>query len=186
MKKIQVLILLGLFMFCISCKAQTLPLNTPLWDIPANSYVKDLNNELLPYVGTYKATYQGHEITLFITKTDNMLVKSAKKNFFQDALVVKYIVKNSIGIILQDTQNINNLNIKFYSFGTDPTKNIVDFSYSGTNCNVGGGLVYLKRINATQLSWDYQPQEGGDDNCPPGTDTTVYLPDVDNLIFTKQ
>ncbi len=98
-----------------------------------------------------------------------------------DALVVRYTVKNSSGIVLQDTQN--SLNNKFYSIRTFPQENIVAFYYPGTNCGVGYGTVFLSRINANQFSWVYRP-EGSifvnkDEECPGNPDTKVYLPVTD-------
>ncbi len=59
-----------------NCKAQqTYPLDTDYEDVPALSYIKDLNNELNQFTGIYKANYQGNEITLYITKVEHMLKK---------------------------------------------------------------------------------------------------------------
>ncbi|MBV8326784.1 DUF6705 family protein [Chryseobacterium sp.] len=186
-RNFKITILLSL-LFMISYKAQILPLNTALNDIPANAYIKDINNELNPYIGTYKATYQGNEITLFIIKEDYKLEKSSDKNYFMDALVVKYIVKDFSGKILQDTQNNSIPNIKLYSIGTRPAKNTVIFYYTGTNCGVGWGKIILQKINDTQVSWDYRPNDTvlDDSKCPPGTDIKIYLPETKDLIFTKQ
>ena len=174
-------------MICLSCNAQTLPLNTSLNDIPANAHLKDLNNELAPYVGTYKANFQDKEITLYITKVEDKLEKSSQKNYFLDALVVKYVVKNSSGIILQDTHNLSS-NIQFYSYYTYPDQNKIVLYYSGTNCRVGWGDVFLKKISNTKIIWEYRPDDIilDDATCPPGTDTTIYLPETKGLIFTKQ
>lgn len=187
-KYFKIIITLGLIVNTISCKAQTLPLNTLMDDIPANGNLKDLNNELLPYVGTYKANYEGNEIILYVTKIENKLEERTNKNFYRDALVVKYVVKNSSGVILQDTKNNNLANIEFYSTRTRPTLNTVIFYYSGTNCRIGWGDIFLKKINNTQISWEYRPDDivltTGD--CPQGTDKTIYLPETKDLIFTKQ
>ncbi|MCL8537064.1 DUF6705 family protein [Chryseobacterium gallinarum] len=172
----------------LSCKAQTLPLNTALSDIPANAYVKDLNNELSPYIGTYKANFKDNEITLFITKEENKLEKSSKKTYFMDALIVKYIVKKSTGTILQDTKNNNSVNNQLYSIGTRPYQNSVIFYYSGTNCRVGWGKIILKKTEINKISWEYRPNDITLDNstCPAGTDINIYLPETKDLIFTKQ
>lgn len=172
----------------ISCKAQTLPLKTALDDIPANAHVKDINNELLPYVGTYKTNFQDQEVTLFITKENDRLEIRSKKQFYRDALIIKYIVKNSSGTILQDTQNISIPKIELYSIGTKPSQNSIIFLYSGTNCGVGWGKIILKKINSTQISWEYLPNDIilDDNRCPPGTDINIYLPETKDLIFTKQ
>ncbi|MDH6253610.1 hypothetical protein M2347_003337 [Chryseobacterium sp. H1D6B] len=187
-KYFKTAIILGLILNIVSCKAQQLPLNTLMGDIPVNSHLKDFNNELLPYVGTYKGNYGGNEIILYITKVEDKLEESTHKNYYMDALVVKYIVKNSSGTILQDTKNNNIPNIELYSTRTRPTLNTVIFYYSGTNCGVGWGDIYLKKINSNQISWEYRPDDmvflTGD--CPQGTDKTIYLPETKDLIFTKQ
>lgn len=178
--------MIGLLSNLISCKAQTLPLNTLMENIPANAHVKDLNNELPPYIGTYKANYQGNEITLYITKEDDRPTKAMNKQFFQDALVIKYVVKNLSGLILQDTKNQNIPEINLYSIRTRPSQNKIIFYYTGTHCNVGWGTIYLTKINSTQISWEYRPDDMLTDDCPPGTDKTIYLPETKGLIFTKQ
>ena len=175
-----------MLIFCMSCRAQTiLPLNTPFMSIPNGAYIKDTNNELNQFIGVYKANHNGNEITLYITKESDKQIKSGIQTFFfSDVLVVKFIVKNSSGQILQDTQNFTSLNNGFYSIGIEFNK--VSFTYQGANCRVGQGLVYLKKLNATEFLWDYLPQEGYNKNCPPGSNTTVYLPLALGLIFTKQ
>ena len=183
------LVLLKLLLITTSCKSQILPLNTLVDDVPQGAYVKDLNNELNAYTGTYKTNYNGNEITLFINKVEHKLEKRTNKDYFVDVLDVKYIVKNSSGLILQNTSNGTTANIEFYSIRLRSYNNTVTFYYSGTNCKVGWGKVILKKHSSTQLSWEYYPNSRILDSttCPPGTDTTVYLPDTeDELIFTKQ
>lgn len=188
---LKIILILVLAVNTISCKAQQLPLNTFMKDIPANAYVKDLNNELNPYIGTYKANYNGHEITLFITKEENRPTKRMNKYFYRDVLSIKYIVKNSSGVILQSTQNMNLNNQPYFnilSIGTMPPLGQVALGYDGTNCGVGWGQINLKKLNATQISWDYYPNNTilDEATCPSGTDTKVYLPHTKNLVFTKQ
>lgn len=176
----------------ISCKAQQIqPLNTKLQDINPNAYLKDQDNELEQYVGNYVATYQNNTITLYISKEIQKFIHSTNKNYYQDVLSVRYTVKNSSGSVLQNTQNMNfEANQKLfsiYSMGTLPSRGSVSLYYGGTNCGIGWGDIYLKKINNTQISWEYRPDSmvflTGD--CPPGTDKTVYLPVTKNLIFTK-
>ncbi|KPE49717.1 hypothetical protein [Chryseobacterium indologenes] len=173
----------------ISCKAQQVyPLNTFMENIPEGGYVKDLNNELEPYIGVYKAVDQGNEITLFITKEENRLTKRVNKKFYRDALIVKFIIKNSSGQILQDTQNgITSLN-NIHSLGTNPNLGAVILYYEGTNCGIGWGKIILKKLNMTQFSWTYSFNGSviTNENCSGNPDKTIYLPDTDGLIFTKQ
>ncbi|MET3035153.1 DUF6705 family protein [Chryseobacterium sp. NRRL B-14859] len=189
---LKVVILLGLIINIISCKAQTLPLNTLMENIPQNAHLKDLDNELSIYIGKYKADYQGNEITIFITKEEDKFINYSDQQFYQDALIIKYVIKNSSGVILQDTQNMNfqpnQVKHNIYSIGTKPALGSIIFSYGGTNCGIGWGKIILKKLTATQISWDYRPNSSLIDSstCPPGTDKTVYLPVTKDLIFTKQ
>ncbi len=60
MKKLQ---LIFLYLAVFSCKAQQeYPLSTSISDITQNSYIRDYNNELNPYVGVYKSTFKGKEM----------------------------------------------------------------------------------------------------------------------------
>ncbi|EJL74309.1 DUF6705 family protein [Chryseobacterium populi] len=186
----QFLTLSIVFITILSCKAQTLPLNTDLEDTPQNSYLKDLNNELTPYVGTYTANFDGNQITLYVTKEDHKYFDLYNYKYYQDVLIVRYTVKNSSGTILQSTQNM--------SFPTMIDKNLIHshgtrmgmvvLSYNGTNCRIGHGRIYLKLLNSTQISWRYFAETTAvtSDTCPDTLNTTIYLPETENLIFTKQ
>lgn len=181
-------------MTILACKAQQIyPLNTFYEDVPNYSYMKDLNNYLTPYVGTYKATYQGNEITLYITKEDKYFKDYGPndRKYYQDVLHVKYTVKKiSTGAVLQDNLNpIDPKRNKIISIGTyELDNNSVALYYSGTNCGVGWGKITLKKVSSTQISWSYYPNDSvlTNESCPGNPDITIYLPDAENLIFTKQ
>ncbi|GAA5092706.1 hypothetical protein GCM10023210_22030 [Chryseobacterium ginsengisoli] len=64
----KIFLTLMLIMTLMSCKAQNLSLNTAFSTIPNGAYLKDANNELTPYIGTYKANFEENEITLYTTK----------------------------------------------------------------------------------------------------------------------
>ncbi|MDR2235229.1 MAG: hypothetical protein LBE92_03820 [Chryseobacterium sp.] len=176
------------------CKAQQVfPLNTDYEIIPDHSYLKDLNKELLPYIGIYKANYQGNEIALFIAKDNQRPLKRVNKDFYRDILIIRYLIKNSSGHVLQDVQNTqfpsSDSSYHFIeSIATNPLQNTVTFIYSGTNCGVGWGKILLKKLNATQISWTYRANSSviTDQNCPGNPDLTIYLPETENLIFTRQ
>ncbi|WP_294308144.1 hypothetical protein [uncultured Chryseobacterium sp.] len=180
-----------IFFIIISCKGQQYPLNTNYEEVPNNSYLKDTNNELNPYIGTYKANFEGNEITLYVTKELYKFFNLYSKKYYQDVLSIKYIVKNSSGNVLQDTKNMNfqpdQIRFTIFSIETWPNNNLVVFYYGGTNCGVGWGKITLKKLNSNQIAWDYEPNSTSiGENCPVSADKTVYLPETDNLIFTKQ
>ncbi|KFF07881.1 hypothetical protein IX38_09295 [Chryseobacterium luteum] len=167
-------------------------MKTDYTEIPNNSYLKDVNNELEIFVGNYVADFQDKKITLFITKQNYQFFDRGKYKYYKDVLSVKFIIKNTSGITLQDTQSItfqpNQLKNTIYSRWVESGDNKLLLYYGGTNCGVGWGDIYLKKINSTQISWEYRPNDIilDDSKCPPGTDINIYLPETKDLIFTKQ
>ncbi len=188
MISLQKILLSGCIISLITCKAQEYPLNTDFRNIPNYSYLKDMNNELDAYTGTYNTFFNGNIITLFITKEAHKLIEYTNQKFYRDVVSIKFIVKDSNGIVLQNSQSEDSQKNAIYSMRINPYYNILTINYKGTNCGVGNGFIYLKKLNSTQISWEYIPDSTIIDSskCPPGTDTTIYLPETKDLIFTKQ
>jgi len=190
--KLALLVLL--FLGLVSCRAQqTVAMNDSELDYPANSYFKDLNSELDSYVGSWQGIFNGQIITLSITKHLKRPYELLNKNFFKDALIVKYEMKTPTGHISQSTLNSDfsgsNLDNFIMSVGTNlNSNNEVNLIYTGGNCSVGIGEVKFQKISATQFSWSYYPgtTTRNDIDCPPGLDYKIYLPETENLVFTKQ
>ena len=176
----------------INCSAQQVyPLKTDYTEISINSYLKDLNNELLPFVGIWKSSYNGNIIELYATKEDHKFFERGMSKYYKDVITIKYIVKNSSGIILQNTQSMvtqqNQIIHTIYSLWSDDNGSKLELYYGGTNCGIGWGRIILKKISPTQISWEYSPNSTIlRDDCPANTDKTVYLPVTKDLIFTKQ
>lgn len=189
MKNLKLLIILAI---SLSCRAQTYPLKTDYTEVPNNSYLKDINNELNTFVGIYKSTFQGKEITIYLNKNINLFFERGNNKYFKDALSLKYIVKDSYGNILQNTQNMSipsqQIRHTIFSQWVENNGNTLLLYYGGTNCGVGWGSILLTKINSTQISWEYRPGDTILDSsrCPTGTDITIYLPETKGLIFTKQ
>lgn len=186
------LIFLILLVISMSCKAQEYPLKTDYTEVPNNSYLKDTNNELDKFLGNYITSFENKQITIFITKQTHSYFDRGEYKYYKDVLSVKYIVKNVNGTFLQDTQNMtfqsNQIRHSIYSRWVEDAGNTLLLYYGGTNCGVGWGDIYLKKISETQLSWEYRPNNTIIDSsrCPVGTDITIYLPETKDLIFTKQ
>ncbi|MCU7614062.1 hypothetical protein N0B16_06395 [Chryseobacterium sp. GMJ5] len=49
-------------------------------------------------------------------------------------------------------------------------------------------IILNVKINSTQITWSYYPNGSllSENTCPGNPDTKVYLPDTENLVFTKQ
>ena len=179
----------------IACKAQQqiYPLNTYYEDVPNYSYMKDLNNYLPQYIGTYKTTYQGNEITLYITQNNMELIDTrlGGRKYYQDVLHIKYIVKDiATGAMLESNQNPTDpKRNRIISIATnDLDSNSLSLLYSGTTCGLGRGEIILKKINSTQINWSfwYEKQLLIQGECPNYQSVKVYLPKTSDLIFTKQ
>ncbi|PKF74679.1 DUF6705 family protein [Chryseobacterium sp. PMSZPI] len=184
------LIYILLTFFALSCKGQQiLPLNTSAFSSPNNSYFKDINNELNPYVGNWKANFQGKLILLKITKELKVPFEIWNKNNFKDRLLVRYEIKDSNGIVLESSLNNDfNSKIKLLIEGSDIENNSIRLIFAGGNCSVGIGEIVLKKIDDTQFYWSYYPgtTTRNDITCSPNLDYKIYLPETENLVFTKQ
>lgn len=181
-----------LFLGIISCKSQqVLPLNNSVINSPVNSYLKDLGNELDFYVGTWKANFQDKIITLSVTKELHKPFEMLGKNYFQDQLIVRYEIKNTNGNIMQSSlsKNFDNdVKLLIESSNTEMNGSLVNLIFAGGNCSVGIGEIILKKMNTIQFSWNYYPEttRRNDITCPPSLDYNIYLPETENLVFTKQ
>ncbi|WP_143149892.1 DUF6705 family protein [Chryseobacterium takakiae] len=189
----KILLMLLIVGNLISCNAQQIyPLLTSLDNVPNMSHIKDTNNELQSFVGTYFSTYNGNQITLYISKENDKFFDYGSQKVYIDVLSVKYIIKNSSGTVLQDTKNMllpaDDLKHTIYSIWVTDNGNKAELIYNGTNCNIGFGGIKLIKISSTQISWEYRPNDivTTAEKCPPNLDTTIYLPETKDLIFTKQ
>lgn len=60
--------------------------------------------------------------------------------------------------------------------------------FAGGNCNVGMGDILFKKIDDTHFYWSYYPgtTTRNDITCSPNLDYNIYLPETENLVFTRQ
>jgi hypothetical protein len=178
--------LLTIILLSFSCKAQqTYSLDTDYETIPNYSYLKDINNELSPFIGIWKATFNDKEITIKVDKIDHYLVEYVNNKFYQDTLFMRYSIKSSQGAIIKSTMNLPIIEAKIKSDMIFPNQ-VLSFTYSGGGCGVGWGSVDLHYDDSSHIKWSYYPNSTLTVNCPNSADTTIYLPETENLIFAKQ
>ena len=193
MKLKTILFLLGWLTITLSCKAQQIvPLDTYPTHIQNNDYLKDINNELDFFIGTYQTNYQGNTYTLYITKVIKQpFYDGVSANYFQDVLSMRYTIKNSSGQTIEDTHNMtfapNQRDFTIYSLSSFDSSKLVAFFYSGIGCSIGNGSIIFKQISGNQFSFKYRPGEYlYPFDCPNLTENDVKLPAVvDGIIFTK-
>lgn len=153
MKKIFIII--AIHSILLSC-AQVYPLNTNT-DVPNDAYIKDLNNQLLPYEGTWKATWDNKTIFVYFKRIKKYLDHKENNPYYKDVLVGKFKVVNSNGLILFDNTSLpdNDTKIEGGGFIKNTEKYILhynDFDICGIN-----GSIRINFIDTfkTKLNWQY-------------------------------
>ena len=187
MKKITTLALL---LVAFVLKAQIYPLNT-YTDVPNNSYIKDINNELLPYVGTWKGTWDNKVIYIYFKRFKKQ-ISLGDNIYFEDVLVGKFKVLNANEtVILFDNTYLpdNDAKIIGLRFFTVPTTSYNLLYIDPDICNMSGNI-YISTVNGvnTQLNWQYSSDTGFlSAHCSYVTNNLPIpqpLPDI--IVLTKQ
>lgn len=101
----------------ISCKAQNTIVNlteTDQYNLDTTNgdiYMKDINNLMIPYLGTWKWTVGNKEMTLTLIKQTKYHYNRGPINYYKDRIAGYYIYKEN-GVIIADTSG-DNLNKDF-------------------------------------------------------------------------
>lgn len=141
----------------ISCKAQTYQLRT-YTTVPSGSYIKDLDNELIPYVGKWTAQWNGKNFTIDLKKIKKYFTHLDNNPYYMDVLIGKFKVMDSSGMVIFDNTSISDDNAKIVGgkiFDPNSTKyslRYIDPEICGMN-----GLIMINFTNAakTQLNWKF-------------------------------
>ena len=196
MKTITRLIIFLLSQFCAaqSLAAPIKPLLTLPSNLKAGDYLKDLNNVLQPYVGTWEGTANNKKYTFVITKFTKKY--QAFGNYYLDELKLKFRVTNlSTGVILYD--NLDAVSYEQYTiYAASPSRGMLACFFTDSAANCHNPLeFYLKNItgNPYQKKYCYFREGEWDgylvgDNCYNTINRAtipVWLPTQD-LILTKQ
>jgi hypothetical protein len=178
------------FISALSCKAQIVPIEKVIEYIDANksypkgtNYIKDVNNLLDKYTGTWKGTLDGinYEIQVFKATTAPRIIKT-------DRLFIKMYITKTDGTVLEDTRTLpieNPLVIQ----GDYLNGLVYNLRYYGRDFKCGqSGDVFIQVVdnsNGKQLrvsaSWDHISLAKED--CPSGR-TKLILPK--KIILNKQ
>ncbi|WP_395049515.1 DUF6705 family protein [Flavobacterium sp.] len=190
MKKI--LILGFIILSNLSCKAQTiLPLEEVAKyldsgnGIPKNiTYIKDVNNILDKYVGTWKGTYNSRNYEFRITK-----YTSNYKNLLEDKLLMRYVISDSNGTIIEDTRALPDTSS--YVIKGDYWEKASYFLYyigKESLCGQKGSIIIDIQPNSNnnkmRLFFMEQQEIISLKDCPNGN--AAQIMPVNDLILTKQ
>lgn len=187
------LVLLGcLLIIAMSCKAQQIvPLEKTIeyklsGGIPDGIYLKDINNLLPKYMGTWKGTFEGKNYTFIITQfKDDFLGISV------DELLIRYLITTSNGTVIEDTRSLPdtspNVILGDY-FSKGATYYVLN--YFGNNSGCGQqGTVYIRMKNTvnTEMSLTFEPNKIllTEESCP-GLILAEQLLPRNGMRLTKQ
>lgn len=149
--------LLIIFITSISCKAQIYPLRT-YSEVPANAYIKDLDNELPPYEGTWKGTWDGKTIFLYIKKVKTYFNHLENKPYYNDILKAKFKILDSNNLVLFDNTFLTDENSKITGnrFFSIPHNRYM-LTYNDPDlCNTSGTInISFTDSTKTKLNWNY-------------------------------
>ncbi len=134
--KTQIKIAIAVFVSSFYSYAQEgieVPFNTVI-GIPSGTYVKDIDNKLLPYVGTWEGEWDGKKFTLVIEKRFKEInMSESGYYYYEDRLVGKY----KITTLSNNVVIANNLNEQNY--------NLMKIRNSGSGKNNALWMLYLDK-----------------------------------------
>ncbi|CAF3337583.1 unnamed protein product [Rotaria socialis] len=177
----------------VSCQTPILPLGT-YEDIPNGAYLKDLDNILLPYVGTWEGVLNNKKYTFVLTKFTqhysnyNLYFEDELRgNFKVTDLATNTVIYDNTATTTYDNQRI------FYTY-PDVPRGLIQLFFRDTIANCSNSFsFYLRNINGhpDQLTYCYFKYgswgNGVYRDCPNYTDRSqipVYLPQQD-FVLTK-
>jgi len=148
MTKIASFLFIGfLIQAALSCKAQIIPVEDHInymdneIEIPDGAYVKDVNNLLVKFIGTWKGNFnnKNHEFRI-IKHTTNFL------GILKDELLMRYKITDSNGATIEDTTKLTDDNIYVIKGDyLDKNKSTYVLSYIGKEYNCGqNGNVFIE------------------------------------------
>lgn len=107
MKKIYNFLFLTISISIYSQEGVIVPLNTSCLDFQSGTYAKDINNELLPFEGTWFFVNNNIKYTLVLQRLEQVLItRSQSFYFYADQMVAKYEVRElSTNTVLYTTMN---------------------------------------------------------------------------------
>ncbi|MGU3375075.1 DUF6705 family protein [Chryseobacterium sp. M5A1_1a] len=146
-KVLIILVFVGLFY-----NAQILPLRT-YTDIPENAYLKDTNNELQSYEGTWKGIWENKTVLVTFKKVTNQYNENLK--YFKDYLIGKFKVIDSNGNVLFDNTNTTDNFAKIRGSRIRKIDDKYSLIYNDFDlCNTSGNIIInFTDSFKTQLNW---------------------------------
>jgi len=174
---------------------QVYPLHAEGDDFPNNSYFKDLDGELDPYIGVWKGNWNGKTVYLELRKVKYYLGTTPTNGTYQDMVVGERKIINSDGTISIDRiSNFDEVNSEFYGISSqfkNPAQKYITFSPKNM-CGITASLdlTFLDTAK-TQMSLHFIPNPKFiDESCSyynsmlQGVELPMNFPK--DIVLTKQ
>lgn len=171
----NIIVLLLVTFFHLQCKAQTIiPVEEVIEymdsnkEFPKGSYLKDVNNKLDVYIGTWKGIYGDKMFEFTLSKFTDIRV-----NIKEDILLMRYLITTTNGSIIEDTRSLPNLN-PYVIQGYYIEKSTYALTYGGKDAKCGQtGTIFidwLKGSNNTKMTLFLEPEQMiiSSQECPNG------------------
>jgi len=169
----------------MSCKAQTYPLRT-YTEIPENAYLKDTNNELPSYEGTWRGSWNNKTIFITFKKITNTYDSVLK--YYKDFLIGKFKVVDINGNILFNNTSISDDKSKIDGGKFRKKDGKYSLSYDDSDLCGRNGYITIQFTDAAKTKLEWILSEGEviiDKDCfYYGQTWPEPLPK--NIILTKQ
>ncbi|MGG5207456.1 DUF6705 family protein [Chryseobacterium sp. MIQD13] len=186
MRKLFIL-LISHFVF-LGC-AQVYPLNTNT-DVPNDAYIKDVNNELIPYEGIWKGTWDNKTFFLSLNRVKKYMNHKENNPYYKDILAGRFKVLDSSGNILYDNTSLPDQDTKIEGarFLSIPYKRYSLFYIDSDICNISGNiLINFINTSNTELNWKFiDTTDIIDSSCQYYNANPFPQPLPKNIILIKQ
>lgn len=142
----------------ISCNAQQqiVPLETK--GFPAEgTYYKDLNNDLDPFIGKWKGTFNNQTFIISFSKYKDY---NSMGNYYKDRLIGRYKMLDTNGNQLYSTYNLEDKDVKVTSLGfvNTITKDKLRLYFSDL-CRGGQIVLNFENPQKTQMHYIYYTEQ---------------------------
>ncbi|WP_143885292.1 DUF6705 family protein [Chryseobacterium binzhouense] len=161
LERFLIILLLALYGLVFSQQACTvfteIPLRSVNTDIPENQcyYLKDTNNELNDYVGTWKASWNDRTIYAYIAK--RIKYYSWVSQYYSDNLIIRFKTVANNGTVLFDNTSLPDDQVKIYGLGFRKADDRYGFVYIDFDlCDTSGEVrINFNNLAKTELQWNY-------------------------------
>jgi hypothetical protein len=121
------------------------------------TYYKDLNNDLEPYIGTWKGTFDNKTFTISFSKYKDY---NSMGNYYKDRLIGRYKMLDANGNLLYSTYSLADTDIKVSSLGfvNSTTKDKLRFYFSDL-CRGGQIVLNFENPQKTQMHYIYYTEQ---------------------------